>query len=322
MDLGSSIRRRRRSPRSVEERGSEATAAEAGKTKAKDSKAKDSKAKRRRKAGRPAPRSRVRRLDMALLVATTGAGAGYLTATRALFPLPDLPTDLQEVPELRGAELRSALAVLADSGLIVERIDSLRHPTIPAGVVVGQSPLPGPTALPGAAVRVAVSVGPELRLVPNVRRWHEDRASALMTESGFDVQVDTVESALPAGQVVGTEPAADAQVPVPSTVLVMVSLGPPTFPLPDLEGRIEVEARRRLRLLGLRVAEVERRFSLRNVAAVFGQSPNPGDPVQRGDSVRLVVGKELPRNAGAAPSAPPSPDSGTATHRDEDAGVR
>lgn len=288
MDLGSSIRRRRRSPRSSEETSSEATATEATAT-----------GRRQRSAEGRAPRSKLRGFMWALLIATTGTGTGYLTATRVFFPLPDLPTDLQEVPDLRGATLQNALIVLADSGLVVARIDSLRHPTVPAGVVVGQSPLPGPTALPGAAVRVAVSVGPEVRLVPDVRRWHEDRASALMTESGFNVRLDTVESALPAGQVVGTTPAADTQVPVPSTVLVMVSVGPPTFPLPDLTGRIEVEARRRLRLLGLRVAEVERRFSLRNVAAVFGQSPNPGDPVQRGDSVRLVVGKEIPRNAPA-----------------------
>lgn len=307
MDLGSSIRRRRRAPRPAEEPGSEAKAP---------------KAKKSKRGARAITSSRLRSFLLALLIATTGAVAGYLAATQALFPLPDLPADLQEVPELRGAELRRALAVLADSGLNVERIDSLRHPTVPAGVVLGQSPLPGPTALPGAAVRITVSVGPELRLVPDVRRWHEDRAAALMTESGFDVQVDTVESPLPAGQVVGTEPTADAQVAVPSNVLVMVSLGPPTFPLPDLEGRIEVEARRRLRLLGLRVVEVERRFSLRNVAAVFGQSPNPGDPVQRGDSVRLVVGKELPRNAGPARRDPPSPDSGGSAHPNEGTGVQ
>lgn len=245
-------------------------------------------------AGRKGSGGALRNLGLSLAVALGGLGAGYVTATWIIFPLPELPTDLQEVPDLRGAPLRVALAAATEAGLQVERVDSLRHPAVPAGVVVGQSPLPGPTALPGAAVRVAVSVGPETRLVPDVRRWQEERAAALMRESGFNVRIDTVESGLPAGQIVRSQPLPDAQVRVPSDVRLLVSLGPPTFPFPDLEGRTEVEARRRLRLLGLRVAGVDRRPSLLNVGAVFGQWPDPGDPVQKGDSVRLVVGERVP----------------------------
>lgn len=245
-------------------------------------------------AGRKGSGGALRNLGLSLAVALGGLGVGYVTATWIIFPLPELPSDLQEVPDLRGAPLRVALAATTEAGLQVERIDSLRHPGVPAGVVVGQSPLPGPTALPGAAMRVAVSVGPETRLVPDVRRWQEERAAALMRESGFNVRIDPVESGLPAGQIVGSQPLPDAQVRVPSDVLLLVSLGPPTFPFPDLEGRTEVEARRRLRLLGLRLAGVDRRPSLLNVGAVFGQWPDPGDPVQKGDSVRLVVGQRIP----------------------------
>lgn len=280
-DLGSSIRRRRRA------RGSGASSPAA--------KGRTRRSRRgKKRTGRNGSGGALRNLALALGLALGGLGAGWATATWMIFPLPDLPTDLQEVPDLRGAPLRVALAAATDAGLQVERIDSLRHPAAPAGVVVGQSPLPGPTALPGAAVRLAVSVGPETRLVPDVRRWREERAAALMRESGFDVRIDTVESGLPAGQVVRSQPLPDAQVRVPSDVLLLVSLGPPTFPFPDLEGRTEVEARRRLRLLGLRVAGVERRPSLLNVGAVFGQWPDPGDPVQKGDSVRLVVGRRIP----------------------------
>ena len=322
MDLGSSIRRRRRSPRSKGQAKTK-TKAKAKKPKPKPKRrrapifARRAKKKRSRSGGRWP-----RKFVLALVVVAAGTGGGYLTATKVLFPLPELPTDLQDVPDLRGTPLQSALAVLADSGLVVERIDSLRHPTIPAGVVVGQSPLPGPTALPGAALRIAVSVGPEIRLVPDVRTWQEDRAAALMAESGFNVQVDTVESTLPAGQIVRTEPVSDVQIPVPSDVLLLVSLGPPTFPLPDLEGLAELEARWRLRVLGLRIADVDRRFSLLNVSAVFGQSPDPGDPVQRGDSVRLVVGREIPGLVGSTLRDPPPPDSGSSARRNEDAGGR
>lgn len=297
MDLGASIRRRRRAQGSTS--GSPRGKRRSGRP-----------GRRARKGEGAGPLGRLQRIGLALAVAAGGFGAGYVAATRVVFPLPELPTDLQEVPDLRGAPLRVALAALTEAGLQVERIDSLRHPTLPAGVVVGQSPLPGPTALPGAALRVAVSVGPETRLVPDVRRWQEERAAALMRESGFNVRIDTVESGLPAGQIVQTQPLPDVQVQVPSDVLLLVSLGPPTFPLPDLDGRTEVEALRRLRLLGLRVVGVDRRPSLLNVGAVFGQWPDPGDPVQKGDSVRLVVGQRIPGLVGRSLRRPPPPDSG------------
>ena len=134
---------------------------------------------------------------IALLVMGVGLSAGYLVATTFFFRPPAPPPELQGVPEVRGQTLGLATVALADLGLEVGRVDSIRHPEIPEGIVIGQSPLPGRTSLPAASVRVTVSLGPEVRPVPDVTRLPGSRAAALLEESGFVVAVDTVESAAP-----------------------------------------------------------------------------------------------------------------------------
>lgn len=249
----------------------------------------------------------LRNAGVALGLTVVGGGAGYAVATVVLFPLPETPSAAQGVPDLRGRALPAALAAVADSGLVVERVDSVRHPTTPKGTVIGQGPLPGPTALPGAAVRVTVSLGPEVRNVPDVTRLPGERAAALLRAGGFRVQVDTVESGLPAGRVAGIDPQPGARLPIPGDVRLRVSQGPPTFPMPDLTGTGEAEALAVLESLGLALQEVDRRFSLLNVGAVFGQSPAPNVPVEAGAPVRIVVGEAMVRRDAPPRLDPPQP---------------
>ncbi len=244
----------------------------------------------------------------ALAFAGAGLGTGYLVATTLVFPSPEPPPDLQGVPELRGITAEEALALLADSGLVPGRVDSVRHPVAPALSVIGQSPLPGRTALPGAEVRLTLSLGPEIRPVPDVTRLRGARAAAALEAGGFAVRIDTVRSTMPAGRVVAIEPAPGTDVAMPGSVRLAVSLGPPTFPMPELSGYGEYEARSLLDALGLVLETVEKRYSILNINRVFGQHPEPNTDVQRGAAVRLIVGESILRvpfgPIGTASSAP------------------
>jgi beta-lactam-binding protein with PASTA domain len=232
-------------------------------------------------------------LGQAGVIALVGLGVGYVVATRAVFPTPEPPPALQGVPDLRGIPLHEALAVLADSGLALARIDSVRHPSVDSGLVLGQSPLPGPTALPEAEVRITVSLGPEVRPVPDVTRLRGDRATTVLSASGFTVSVDTVDSRTPAGRVVQVDPVPGTELPLPGSVILRVSRGPPPFPMPNVIGLDEEEARRTLISLGLVISEVESRLSLRNAGEVLDQSPPPDSIVELGSAVRLIVGQPL-----------------------------
>ena len=278
MGLGSSIRRRRK-----DDSGPAGTGTGARR-----------RARTRRRGLAGASRSAGRRAGLALLVASAGAFAGYCVSTGFYFPAPEPPASLQGVPDLQGVVMAHALQSLADSGLVLGGIDSVLHPYAPRGTVIGQRPLPGRTAAPGAAVTLAVSSGPAVRAVPDVTRMPGERATAVLVAAGFAVLVDTVDSDNPAGQVIAIDPPPGDSLLLPGSLRILLSSGPPTFPMPDLAGMDEVRAAALLDSLGLVVGDVERRFSLLNQDAVFAQSPLPGALVERGRSVDLVVG-ESPR---------------------------
>ena len=300
MDLGGPIRRRRKSAaKAAAKAGAKATAKKTRRPAGPATRKKRPQVKRavvRRTAAGPV---RVGRFAVhpglaAFVVAAVGLGLGYLVAVTLIFPAPETPVELQGVPDLRGQPLALALSELADSGLAVSRVDSVRHPLVAAGTVIGQSPLPGLTALLHAPVRVTVSSGREVRPVPDLTRLGGNRAAELLEAGGFLVQVDTVESTVAADRVLRIEPAPGTEVALPGRVRLMVSRGPPTFLMPDLAGMTQGEAFALLRAMGMVLGEVDRRYSLLNVRLVFGQYPEPYEPVVEGTNVRLVLGREVP----------------------------
>lgn len=295
MDLGSSIRRRRKGKGGGTRSRKEPRRLKMPRLKMPRVKKPRGTAARRRERPPRRAGSRLRQVVLALVVAGAGLGSGYVLATTSFFPPGEPPPELQGVPGLAGHSLESAVALLADSSLVVGQIDSVRHPVAVAGTVIGQSPLPGRTALQRAPVRVAVSLGPEIRAVPDVTRLHGGRATLVLEAGGFVVEVDTIESGTPAGRVIGIDPVPGTELALPGIVRMAVSSGPPTFPMPDLSGVRAQEALTTLASLGLVLSAMETRYSILNVNTVFGQYPDPNVPVELGTAVRLIVGEEMRR---------------------------
>jgi len=243
-------------------------------------------------------RKRSPRLDARTLLAGVGGLAaagyliGYLLSTQVLFPAPPPPGDLFEVPDVRGLGIASAGERLAGAGLQLGAIDSLRHPSAPAGLVLGQSPLAGQVARPETPVRVTISIGPQMRSVPDVRRLAEDRARIVLESSGFVVEVDTTVAEEPRGRVIGLRPPPDSVVALPASVTLVVSAGPPLVTMPFVLGMEQAEARLLLDSLGLTVSDVEEVFRFgRDQGIVVEQEPPADTQLQRGSNVRLSVGR-------------------------------
>lgn len=225
-------------------------------------------------------------------LALLGFGGGYIVSTQVLFPAPAPPGDVTPVPDLTGEPLSSVSGLLGESGLFLAGVDSFRHPLVPAGVVLGQSPLPGQLELVGDSIRVAVSMGPEERPVPDVMRLRGDRARTVLEAAGFQVMVDSVESETPRGAVVDMEPEAGTEATIPLEVRLTLSLGPPMVEMPLLLGLPEEQALAVLDSLGLVAAEVETRFRFgRDQGLVVEQEPPAATLLERGTAVRLVVGR-------------------------------
>ncbi len=272
MKLGSSIGRRRR--------------------------ARGKRAKRGARRGKERGGARTRRpagvLGLVLRGTVWGAvmfGLGYVVATRMVFPAPAPPPELLGVPDLVGLDLEVAADRAREAGLAPGAVDSMYHPSASTGLVLGQSPLPGQLALPGAMVELAISLGPEGRVVPDMLGQHQRRANILLGANGFEVVVDTVEGDEPAGEVVGMEPEAGTDVNLPFQVRLAISRGPPVVEMPLLLGRTEEEAVLLLDSLGLFATGIEP-DSLAGMepGVVIEQEPPPADTVEVGSEVRLVVG--------------------------------
>lgn len=232
-------------------------------------------------------------LLVALGAVLLGTGGGYLYATQLVFPVPEREAvDLREVPDLRGLTFEEAILTLEDEGLTAGAVDSIRHPAVAEGRVMGQSPFPGQRALPGGPVEFTLSLGPERRPVPDVSRLIAGRALTVLQTTGFEVEVDSVEAEAPMGRVVRTEPAAGEEVMLPAVVRMSVSLGPPLVELPLLVGMQEEQAVAILDSLGLDVGRLDTRFRFGfNQGEVVDQSPEAGEEVPRGSVVHLEVGR-------------------------------
>lgn len=237
-----------------------------------------------------------RHLRRALLigagVVALGFGGGYLYATQVVFPVArEDDSAFIQVPDLRGMDSQRAQTILAERGLAPGAVDSISHPAIPRGEVIGQTPLPGQLAVPSAEVGLTLSLGPERRPIPDVTRLRADQGLTLLEATGFEVQVDSVEAQMPEGRIIGTFPAPGVVLPLPSIVQVSVSRGPPMVLMPALAGMQEEEARVILDSLGLEVGDVETRFRFGfNQGEVLEHFPPADSLIPAGTRVRLVIG--------------------------------
>jgi serine/threonine-protein kinase len=226
------------------------------------------------------------------LLGILGWGIGWLVVTQVLLPAPPPPTDLVTVPDLHGLAVREGEVRLAAEGLALGIVDSLAHPSVARGLILGQSPLPGQRARRGTDVRVMRSLGPETRALPDVRNVDASRARVVLETSGLVVLEDSVESEIPRGRVVSTSPAAGTRVALPSEIRVLVSLGPALIPMPYLLGLQQADALALLDSIGLVLGSVEEVPGQEwERGIVLGQEPKPDSLVERGSAVRLAVGR-------------------------------
>lgn len=239
------------------------------------------------------PQLRGRNLLIGVLALALGGWIiGYGLATLVLFPAPPPPGDLFEVPDLRGLALVSASERLEGAGFEVGEVDSLQHPSVASGIVLGQAPLPGQVLPPQTPVQLTVSSGPQTRSVPDVLGLEEDRARIVLETTGFVVRVDTAQAEEPRGHVVSVDPPPESAVVLPAEVHLLVSAGPPVVTMPLVLGLEQAEAEAMLDSLGLVVTDVEEVFRFgRDQGIVVEQEPAANTELERGSGVRLKVGR-------------------------------
>ncbi|WP_049570190.1 Stk1 family PASTA domain-containing Ser/Thr kinase [Streptomyces sp. SBT349] len=112
---------------------------------------------------------------------------------------PDTPVNLVvsrgpeiEVPDVTGLPETSATSRLESRGFEVETETERVFSEEDEGDVAAQSPEPGRTAGEGETIRLTLSKGPDLVVVPDVDGMSEDEARDTLEEAGFEVNVNRV----------------------------------------------------------------------------------------------------------------------------------
>ncbi|MFN2526339.1 MAG: Stk1 family PASTA domain-containing Ser/Thr kinase [Actinomycetota bacterium] len=196
--------------------------------------------------------------------------------------------ELVEVPRVKNLEESLARERLEEAGFEVaaEREASAK----PQDIVFDQDPQPGELAEEGSTVTIFVSTGPEDVEVPDVVGLTLEEARAELRDVGLKAEVEQVSHPeAPEGEVVRQFPGPGQVIDAGSRVVLEVSSGPETVPVPGVVGLSEEDAVTTLQGAGLSVSVNREPSTEVPEGFVISQEPGEGEEVERGSTVSILV---------------------------------
>jgi serine/threonine-protein kinase len=198
--------------------------------------------------------------------------------------LVSVPTDLV------GKSVADATAELQATSLDLGTQTPQHDESAVAGTILLVDPATPPQLPKGEKVNVTVSDGPAPRTVPQLSptMTFEQASQALAAVQLVGVQSDDLNrfsDTVPAGQIIGTDPPAGADVSRDSKVKVIFSKGPQPVPIPDVRDKSVAEATSILQAAGFPVLGVTGSPS----SQVLFTDPPPEEPHAKGTGVTLFT---------------------------------
>ncbi len=196
------------------------------------------------------------------------------------------------VPDVLGQTQADAEAAIIAAALTVGTVGTQNSNTVPAGAVIGQSPVGGTVVVLGTPVDIVISLGPVTFPAPNVIGQSQADAEAAIVSAGFVVGTITeqLSSTVPQGTVINQSPGAGSLLLSGATISLVVSLGPPQVTVPDVVGLQQLQAEAAISAAELAVGVITTQNSLVVPAGeVISQDPAGGTTVNSASPVNLVV---------------------------------
>ncbi len=214
-----------------------------------------------------------------LLVFALAAGLGWWFGAG--------PGALRSLPVLKGRTVAAAQGTLTNLGLNVVVMNEYSA-DVAQGLVTRTEPNSGSLVAAGTELKIYVSLGPELKVVPVLTGLNVAEATIEITKAGFSFGgADAWFNAAPAGQVFDYLGSDKQKLPLGSEITINVSLGP----LPLVENLSQDVAVSLLTTAGLTVAEVKAEYSDSVPAGnVISMTPQT-EPLGESGSVSLTVSK-------------------------------
>jgi serine/threonine-protein kinase len=216
-----------------------------------------------------------------------GAGSriskdGTVTAVVSLGP------ERHEVPDVRGKSLAEAQALLGAASLGLGQAIDKYSEKVPQGQVINSDPAAGTPLRRDAAVNLIISRGQKPIEIPDWTGRNGDKASAALSDLGFQVQRDDQNSdSVPAGKVISQSPSSGTGFRK-DVVTLVVSKGPALVQVPSVRGQRLEDATQQLQALGFQVAVSHNPLYV-GADYVVGSDPGEGSMAPRGSTVTLSI---------------------------------
>lgn len=165
--------------------------------------------------------------------------------------------------------------------------------------IVSQDPKADDIVKAGREIKIVISRGPDVAILPNVSTGQMSKLDAanVITNAGFtgNITYDSKPSSIvPKDYVSGQDPAADSTWPKNGRIKLTISEGPELIAInmPNVLGRTSSEANKILSEDNKLVVRVEIEDSTTFPPdVVISTTPNPGEAVNQGDTVTVIVSR-------------------------------
>ena len=160
------------------------------------------------------------------------------------------------------------------------------------GKVISQDPayMDGYTVKENSTVKIAVSLGENIKTVPDVVGKTRDEATKAIEDEELKAEVvEEASSKVEAGYVIRQDPAEDEELNAGETVKIYVSTGTKQITMEHVVGQAEDTAKKTLTDLGFEVNVVYEEDTSKDNGVVLRQSLDAGRTVDEGTEVTLTV---------------------------------
>jgi beta-lactam-binding protein with PASTA domain len=207
-----------------------------------------------------------------------------------------LKGEMVSIPDLSGKTVEDAREILSIKKLALITSGMELHERIEKGRIIHQDPLPGSRIKINKKVKVILSAGREIVVMPRFIGRSLQAVSQQLPEMGLSKgKISHVHTpSYAAGKIIAQSPAPDAEVARGSRISFLVSQGDreKKYLMPDLIGKRATEAIRKLKEMEFVVGHI--RYSYYpglDAGIIINQYPGPGSRIQRRNLITMEVSK-------------------------------
>ena len=249
-------------------------------------------------------------LILAIVLFFVGSVFGLFKSCGSSANNTEVTSDSVDVPDVTGKTYEEAKETLNELGLGISKAGYEYSDKVEEGDIISQSPESGEQVEANTTVSVVISNGSESTTSSNdssddtakddstavstmidVTGMTEDAAKSALEAKGISYGTTTYEysDTVEAGNVISTDPAANASLSSSTVVTLTVSRGAKAVSVPSVTGLTKKEAKSSLKSAGFKVEVTTDYSDTVEKGYVISQSPSANSTVEDGSTVTIVV---------------------------------